>query len=300
MIFPFECPVCGKMITQVAFSCKDYSVSGEVFDICTCNNCSFSSTQPQPSTLEIGKYYQTEEYISHSDTHKGIVNKLYHIIRKRNTKNKLKRVNQFSGRKGSLLDIGCGTGYFLSVCRQDGWNITGVEVSDIARNIAENRVGKNIFSSLDLLNPEEKKFDVITLWHVFEHLHDINASIQQIIRLLNIDGVLILALPNPESFDAKYYKEYWAAYDVPRHLSHFSPQSVKLLIRKYGMKVDAVIPMCFDAFYISMLSEQLKGSGKISTLFKGFWIGLKSNFMARKDRNYSSLIYVFSKENKGC
>ena len=287
-----DCPVCGATIDQVALRCKDHSVSNETFDICTCAQCLYAVTVPQPLPAEIGKYYITEEYVSHSDTKKGIINKLYHQVRKRNTNNKLKQANRFSHQRGQLLDMGCGTGYFLSVCKQSGWKVEGVEVSDIARSRAEQRIGQFIYPTLDALQAEGKTFDVITLWHVFEHLYDINASLIQLKQLLKPEGVLILALPNYASFDAQYYKEYWAAYDVPRHLSHFQPETIKQLSQKHGMKVNTELPMYFDAYYISMLSEELKGKGKFAALLNGFICGLRSNCKAGKSGNYSSVIYI--------
>jgi len=288
----FNCPVCGNVINKSFFQCKDFSVSGEMFDICGCPQCLFATTIPQPQPSEIGKYYATEEYVSHSDTKKGIVNKLYHQIRKRNTQRKLAHVNNCAKQAGNLLDMGCGTGYFLSVCKQSGWNVEGVEVSDIARSKAEERIGQKLHTSLDALLTEEKRFDVITLWHVFEHLYDINASFLQLKKLLKPQGVLVLALPNPASFDAQHYQQFWAAYDAPRHLSHFQPETIKMLAQKHGMNVSSVRPMRFDAFYISILSEKLKGSGKFTALLKGFWNGLRSNCKARKIGNYSSVIYT--------
>jgi 2-polyprenyl-3-methyl-5-hydroxy-6-metoxy-1,4-benzoquinol methylase len=249
-------------------------------------------TCPQPDSEEIGKYYQSEDYVSHSETTKGIVNKLYRVVRRKNTMDKLALVNRFSAHHGDLLDVGCGTGYFLSVCRQDGWRVDGVELSDLARSKAEKRTEQVLFSSTDALEVTGKRFDIITLWHVFEHLYDINASFVQLKRLLKPDGTLILALPNFTGADAGHYKEFWAAYDVPRHLSHFSPKAVSLLAGKHGMKIDSVVPMKFDAFYVSMLSEGLQGKGKIAALLNGFRQGFLSNYKAGKDGNYSSLIYI--------
>jgi 2-polyprenyl-3-methyl-5-hydroxy-6-metoxy-1,4-benzoquinol methylase len=289
----FQCPVCGNSIDiSSVLRCKDHSVSGEIFSIGICKECLYGFTFPQPDSKEIGKYYQTEEYISHSETNKGIINKLYHLVRKKNTRDKLTIVNRFSKLKGDLLDVGCGTGYFLSVCRQNGWRIEGIELSDLARFKAEERAGKSVFPSTDVLEASGKKFDMITLWHVFEHLYDVNASFAQLKRLLKPDGTLILALPNPVGADARHYKEYWAAYDVPRHLSHFSPKAVGLLAENHQMTIQTIIPMKFDAYYVSMLSEGLQGKGKISTFLNGFLHGFLSNCQAQKDGNYSSLIYV--------
>ncbi|GHT49042.1 methyltransferase [Bacteroidia bacterium] len=256
------CPVCDYLVDAVGFPVKDYSVSGEIFEICTCPQCTFAFTQPQPEPSVIGKYYQTTDYVSHSDTKKGLVNRLYHIVRKKNTTDKLALINHFAKKfaslPASLLDVGCGTGYFLSVCRQGGWQVEGVEVSTVARQTAEQRVGQIVYSSLEALMSTGKLFDVITLWHVFEHLHDINASFLQLSQLLKPQGVLILALPNLASADALHYKELWAAYDVPRHLSHFNPTSLRRLVEKHNMTIEQILPMKMDAYYVSMLSEMLK------------------------------------------
>jgi 2-polyprenyl-3-methyl-5-hydroxy-6-metoxy-1,4-benzoquinol methylase len=293
-----QCPVCGNKIDKSSLHCRDYRVTGEVFNICTCANCSFAVTHTPPISAEIGKYYQTDDYVSHSETSRGIVNKLYHIVRKKTVKDKLKLVNGLSKTRADLLDVGCGTGYFLYVCRQDGWRVEGVELSDSARKKAEERIEQPVFPSTDALEATGKQFDVITLWHVFEHLYDVNASFAQLKRLLKPDGTLVLALPNRASADAGYYREYWAAYDVPRHLSHFTPQSIALLAEKHRMKIEKTLPMKLDAYYVGMMSEELKGRGKINAFLHGFWQGLRSNCQARKDGNYSSLIYIFHLEMK--
>jgi 2-polyprenyl-3-methyl-5-hydroxy-6-metoxy-1,4-benzoquinol methylase len=288
-----QCPICGTSINEPSLKCKDYSVSGEMFDIYSCPACLFAMTYPSPSPSEIGKYYQTSDYVSHSETRQGIVNKLYHLVRKENTKDKLKLIDRFSKVRADLLDIGCGTGYFLSVCKKKGWQIEGVEVNEEARLKSESYTGQSIYHSTDELEASGKKFDVITLWHVFEHLHNIQTSFEQLIRLLKPEGLLILALPNPMSEDAIYYKEYWAGYDVPRHLSHFSPVSIRLLYEKYhNIRQEILVPMKFDAYYISILSEGLKGRGKISALLHGLWQGYRSNRLAAKTGRYSSYIYV--------
>ncbi len=287
-----ECPVCGNMIDSVMLHVKDHSVSNEFFDICQCVKCSYACTLPQPDPFDIGRYYETKSYVSHSETRKGIVNKLYHIVRRKNTKNKLSVVKRYAVNRDNLLDVGCGTGYFLSACLRKGWKVDGVEINDHARITAEGRTQQSLYPSVDKLLETGKRYDAITLWHVFEHFFDINTSLQQLKSLLNPDGVLIIALPNPVSYDAQYYKEFWAAYDVPRHLSHFTPVSFYHLTQKHGLKIKKIIPMKFDSYYISMLSEGLKGSGKIFSFLKGFCLGWKSNSKARKTQNYSSLIYI--------
>ena len=288
----FQCPVCGATDEENIFRCTDHSVTGEMFDIVRCKVCYYAQTFPQPDELTIGKYYETDDYISHSETRSGIVNKLYLLIRKFNVRKKLNLVEKVAHNRGSLLDVGCGTGFFLSHCKDSGWNVSGVEQSDIARKKAEERINTSVYSSVDNLAVTEKTFDIITLWHVFEHLFDVNKSFEQLKSLLNPCGVMVFALPNPCSKDAKIYGNHWAAFDVPRHLSHFSPQSIRLLTEKHGMKVKKIIPMKFDAYYVSMLSEQIKGKKGISSFIRGAYQGLKSNISAKRTGNYSSLIYV--------
>lgn len=295
-----ECPVCGQTIDRQLLECKDHMVSGERFSLLSCSHCQFITTDPLPSEEEMGKYYLAEEYVSHSDTKKGMVNKLYHIIRKRNTKNKLQLVNRQAEKKGTLLDVGCGTGYFLSVCQSDGWQTEGVEVSDIARGTAEERIAQKIYPSIASLLATGKRFDLITLWHVFEHLQDINHSIEALKSLLNTKGTLVLALPNPASYDAAHYQQYWAAYDVPRHLSHFCPATLRTFLEKHDLELIESYPLRFDAYYISMLSEGLKGRGKLTSLLNGFYYGHASNRKASGSKNYSSVVYVIKRKSAIC
>jgi len=287
----FRCPVCDSTNGETVFQCIDHSVTGEMFDIVRCKSCGYAQTLPQPDELTIGKYYETDDYVSHSETRKGIVNKLYLLIRKFSVRKKVDLVKQIAPDTKSLLDVGCGTGFFLSHCKAQGWNVTGVEQSNIARRKAEERIDATIYSSIDEVIETGKTFDVITLWHVFEHLFDINKSLDQLKSMLNRGGVLILALPNPCSKDARVYGKDWAAFDVPRHLSHFSPQSIRLLTEKHGMKVKKIIPMKLDAYYVSMLSEQIRKKGIVSFI-RGFYQGFISNISAMRTGNYSSLIYV--------
>jgi SAM-dependent methyltransferase len=292
-----QCPACGTPFESAAFRCKDHSVSGEWFDILVCRRCGFASTEPQPSPETIGKYYASDAYVSHSDTRKGIVNKLYHLVRMKNVADKVKIVARLLPEGGELADTGCGTGYFLAACARRGWKIEGVEPDSAARSLAESRIGKPLFRSLVEAERAGRRFDVITLWHVFEHLHDPNASIAQLKRLLKPGGVLILALPDRLSDDAIHYGEHWAAYDVPRHLSHFTPVALRLLAERHGFSLENTIPMKFDAYYVSMLSEGLKGVGGTRAFINGLIRGTRSNRKAARNGNYSSLIFELRIKN---
>ncbi len=284
------CPVCGKSQLKNFLMCKDNSVSGESFVIVECENCTFKFTNPRPDIDSIGKYYESAAYISHSDSTEGIVNKAYQVVRKITIGQKLDLINKFSSNKGKILDYGTGTGYFLSACQKDGWEAEGVEPSETARKQTEEKLGKQI-SSGNLSGFAPASFDIITLWHVLEHVHDLNGVMKRFTELLKPDGKLIIAVPNADSFDAQMYKEYWAAYDVPRHLYHFTQATMKRLLKKHKLQLVETRPMKFDSFYVSMLSEKYKQGRQ--NLAKSVMNGLKSNLHAMKNKNdYSSLIYI--------
>ena len=266
-------------------SCVDYTVSKESYELLMNAKYNMMVTLPVPSDLE--NYYKSEDYISHTNANKNVFDKLYQRVRKHTLQKKLTLINSFNSSEKKLLDIGSGTGDFLSTCKNNGWNVFGVEPSKDARTISEKK-GIKAVDDLSLL--KEGNFDVITLWHVLEHVENLLEYIEILKTKLKPNGVLIIAVPNYNSFDANYYKEYWAAFDVPRHLWHFSQESIKKLFSQVFMKVEKTIPMKFDSYYVSMLSEKYK-SGKNKYL-KAFYIGFLSNLKARSSSEYSSLIYV--------
>jgi SAM-dependent methyltransferase len=283
------CPVCKAMSFSQYLSCKDYTVSEGVFTIQACSNCEFKFTSPRPNDENLGNYYKSESYISHSNTDIGIISKVYKAIRNHTLKTKEKLLLKHVSR-GTILDYGCGTGSFLALCKHLGWKTFGVEPDNGARQLAQKdklTVSGNLQS---LQNPIEK-FDAITLWHVLEHVTDLETTLHYFKQNLSQNGVLIIAVPNHESFDAKHYKEFWAAYDVPRHLYHFTEGTVSALLAQYSFSLAEVLPMKFDSYYVSLLSEKYK-NGK-SNYLRAFFVGLKSNQLAKRDGNYSSKIYIF-------
>jgi 2-polyprenyl-3-methyl-5-hydroxy-6-metoxy-1,4-benzoquinol methylase len=286
-----KCLVCGSNRFEPFLICKDYTVSQENFNIVTCKSCSFKFTNPRPNDSVLGGYYKSENYVSHTNTKKGLVNKLYHLVRDYTLKNKIKLISTYVSR-GTILDYGCGTGMFLSACKSSGWDVVGLEPDDSARKIASDQY-LSVYSNKENVNAfiKEKQFDAITLWHVLEHVTDMTETLLLFKTKLKKDGVLIIAVPNHVSHDAVYYKEFWAAYDVPRHLHHFDLKSMTSLLENNGFKLVETKPMKFDSFYVSMLSEKCK-TGKVN-LIKAFWIGLMSNFKAKDSSSYSSTIYVF-------
>jgi 2-polyprenyl-3-methyl-5-hydroxy-6-metoxy-1,4-benzoquinol methylase len=295
MIVYESCPNCGYKNISFVLSAKDYTVSGEQFEIWECKDCTLRFTQNIPEQQAIGKYYQSENYISHSDTSKGLINTLYHKVRTRTLKQKRKMVETLTGKKsGNILDVGCGTGAFLHTMRNAKWNITGLEPDETARAKALELYGLKLEKTEEFYRLPEQTFDAITMWHVLEHVHELHKYIDQLKRLLKPDGKLFIAVPNYTSYDAQLYKEFWAAYDVPRHLYHFSPKSMQILLKKHGMNVEKMLPMWYDSVYVSMLSEQYK-TGKPHPA-KAFLSGIISNCKTVIDsEKCSSVIYVAGK-----
>lgn len=290
-----QCPICGNSIFNRVQICKDYLVSNKEFEITACAECGFQFTNPRPADDELADYYKSEDYVSHSESKKGIINKLFLIARKYTLKRKLKTVRNFSSGK-DILDIGCGTASFLDICKSSGYNTIGLEPEKDARDYALKHYGIEVFPIENLLSLENNQFDTITLWHVLEHVSKLNLYFNRFKELLNETGTLIIALPNHESKDAKKYGKFWAAYDVPRHLYHFRKKDIKTLAEQHGFDLIKCIPMKLDAYYVSMLSEKHK-HGK-NRLIAAFFNGLKSNYHAKRhDNNYSSLIYVFKVES---
>lgn len=291
-----QCPVCGSVQQQEIFAVKDHTVSQESFMILECGSCSLRYTQGVPDEKAIGPYYHAEDYISHTNTSKGLINRLYQWVRKRTIRGKLRLVQRTTGlKKGRHLDVGSGTGTFAYAMQTAGWDTTGLEPDPDARAMAKKLYGIGLQQVADLYQLPEQAFDVITLWHVMEHVHDLHAYVKRMQQLLKRDGKLIVAVPNYTSKDAAIYGAYWAAYDVPRHLYHFSPASVRTLMKEHGLEVKAYKPMWYDSFYISMLSNKYqKGSmGLVSAV----WNGFRSNLKALSDvQRCSSVIYIIGKQ----
>jgi len=272
--------------TKHYLNVKDYSVSQETFELLYSEDLDMLMTHPQPSLEKLPSYYESVDYISHTDGNKSVFEKMYQFVKGIALKNKLKLINSQSS-KGRILDIGAGVGDFLSVAKNDGWETIGIEPSDKAKTIARNK-GVSFVENLSEL--ESNSFDVITMWHVLEHVPDLENQIKELKRLIKPNGTVIIAVPNFKSFDAAYYGKYWAAYDVPIHLWHFSKTAIQKLFAKENLELVKVLPMKFDSFYVSLLSEKYK-TGKMNFI-KAFFIGLKSNWKGNQNSEYSSHIYV--------
>lgn len=274
---------------------NDYSVSAEEFRLVHNKELDMLETFPQPKLENLSNYYKSEDYISHTDTKRNLLEKVYHLVRKISLKRKLKLINSFQPETKTLLDIGCGTGDFLETAQKDNWQITGIEPNEKAREIANAKTNNAVFEIQYLEKLEANSFDVITLWHVLEHLPNLEMHIALFKHVLKPNGRLVIAVPNFKSYDAEHYKNFWAAYDVPRHLWHFSKTSISELFKRAHLKLIEIQPMIFDAYYVSLLSEKYK-SGFMNPI-KAFWIGWRSNQKAKRSKEYSSHIYILKHDN---
>jgi 2-polyprenyl-3-methyl-5-hydroxy-6-metoxy-1,4-benzoquinol methylase len=266
-------------------NCKDNTVSGDYFEVMVNTEYEMLVTYPVPKNIE--DYYKSEAYISHTDSKKTFFDKSYQVVKNHTLKQKLLLLNSFKLGSKSVLDFGAGTGDFLKICKNNNWQVLGIEPSAEAR---ENAVKKGIYLKENLLDVTNQKFDVITLWHVLEHVENLKNTIKVLKSLLQPEGRIVVAVPNYKSYDAEFYKEHWAAYDVPRHLWHFSQKAIRKLFLEAEMIVEETLPMKFDSYYVSLLSEKYK-TGK-SNPVKAFYRGFLSNLSAKSTTEYSSLIYV--------
>lgn len=278
--------------TKHFLNVKDHSVSQETFELLYDENLDMLITHPQPSLEKLPSYYESVDYISHTDGNKSLFEKMYQFVKTIALKNKLKLIN-FESQKGRILDIGAGVGDFLSVCKNDGWDTIGIEPSDKAKTIAKS---KGVLFVENVSELESNSFDVITMWHVLEHVPDLENQIRELKRLIKSNGTIIIAVPNFKSYDAKHYKEFWAAFDIPIHLWHFSKTAIQKLFAVQNLELQKVLPMKFDSFYVSLLSEKYK-TGKMNYI-KAFFIGLKSNWKGSQNSEYSSHIYVIKNAKK--
>ncbi len=287
------CPVCQSKHIFKTLDVKDYFLTQEKFSIWHCKDCNLSFTNPRPENESLGKYYESQDYLSHDAKSNGSIGKLYQFLRNINIKQKYKIVSELLGR-GEILDIGCGTGELLNYFQKQKWKCFGIEPNASARNFAHTHYHLKVEEEQGLQNLSAASFDIISLWHVLEHVPDINERMVEIKRILKKEGYLIIALPNITSWDAVLYKNYWAGLDVPRHLYHFSPKAFRNLAKHHDLQIIDILPLKLDAFYVSLLSERYMKTG--IPLFRAFINGIKSNRAAVKTGNYSSLIYVLNKK----
>ncbi|MEX2568324.1 MAG: class I SAM-dependent methyltransferase [Cyclobacteriaceae bacterium] len=273
---------------------KDHVVSKESFIICECSNCKLWFTNPRPDKDNINRYYQSANYISHQNKANNIINIIYKIIRNFTIKQKIKWLNEKVNKKGRLLDFGCGTGHFLKAAHKNGWDTYGIEPDIYAAKLAKTKNQVKLLNGLiDLDN--HKKFDAITLFHVLEHIHDLNKTLSKLLNHLKKRGTLFIAIPNRNSKDAQDFKEYWASLDIPRHLYHFNQPVMGYLANKFDCRIIDIKPMVFDSYYITMLSNKYRNTN--ASLLTSTIQGYRSNKQAKEnDNNFSSLLFILKKK----
>ena len=289
------CLVCGHNELINELTCTDFVATNENFNLQRCKKCTFLFTNPRPDTNEIGKYYQSDKYVSHAGKKDGfgIMYKIYDIVRNYSINQKLNLIKKYNS-SGNLMDLGCGLGYFLDGAVKDKtFDCIGVDVSDDTIKYVKETFGYNVKNETELDQLPQNNYDVITQWHVLEHVHFLNERMKQLNNLLKKDGTLFIAVPNSNSWDAKKYKEYWDGYDIPRHLYHFNKNSIKLLMEKHGFEIIETKPLIFDAPYISMRSEIHKKNN--FTMLRGAINGLISNSRAMVTDEYSTLLFIVKK-----
>ena len=295
MVHHDVCPLCSSEKIALHFNCLDHFISKKDFAIFKCSACGFTFTQDYPEEAAIGQYYESDNYISHSDTSKGFSNKLYRVARTimlRRKKNLIRNISHL--KRGTILDIGSGTGYFAATMKSAGWNASGIEINEKARNFSIKHFGLVVDPPDRITAYESNSFDCITLWHVLEHFHDPFKNIAEIHRLLKPGAVCVVALPNSNSYDANHYNRFWAAWDVPRHLWHFQPSTFRIFSEKPGFILESIKTLPLDVFYISLLSERYKSSSMafFKAMSKAFIFAFKSVF--NRERG-SSVIYILRK-----
>lgn len=286
-----SCPICESTDSKIHLESKNFRINMKPFTVKECVNCTFRYTSPLPTEDAIGEYYATDNYISHTGTKKGLINTLFHMVRFITIRSKFRLISRLANGK-KLLDIGAGNGVFLGFVKNKGWDVSGVELDDTSRAHIEKNLGQSIATTVNE-NNEKEEYDVITMWHVLEHVYQLKKDIKTIKQKLKKDGSLIIAVPNCASYDEKRYQEFWSAYDLPIHLYHFRPKNIRDLFAQFDMEVVDMKPMKFDAYWISLESEKYKNGVKnsLGVYLKGFWFGLMSNLSA-KNGEYSSQIYI--------
>lgn len=290
-----KCPWCGSEKAQINLWLKDEFLTKEDFHICECLNCGLLYTMPRPDKDKIGAYYKSEAYYSHQENKKGFIPKVYERVKSINLKHKY-RLATNGMQPGKLLDIGCGVGDFLHTAEMHGWECIGVEPSEDAKAIAQKRMKGKIIVSEELEGFPDGAFDVITMWHVLEHVDDLKWQVAQLQRLVKPSGRVVIAVPNYKSYDGQFYKEHWAAYDVPRHLNHFNRITLSKTFKTSGLELVMMDKLKWDAYYISYLSEQYRHHSL--PLVRGLYRGFISNCKARRSGEWSSLVYVFERKTR--
>jgi 2-polyprenyl-3-methyl-5-hydroxy-6-metoxy-1,4-benzoquinol methylase len=295
--FVESCPLCKGVELVLCHKSTDSLVSGDLFSVYKCTSCDFHVTSPRPTSGSVGSYYNSASYVSHNDVAKGWIPKIYRVVRDIMIRHKLRIVGRYKEKapgKNNMLDVGCGTGEFLLKSKKMGYNTTGFEPDINASETASNK-GLSIITKEDRLNElSPNYFDVVTLWHVLEHMYHPKDKIEVLEKILSDNGIMIVAIPEYKSFDGGYYKQNWAGWDLPRHVYHYNESTLTRLMDELNFKLIGKHSLMFDSFYISLLSEKNLNT-RLGTI-RAIIIGFLSNIMAIfSSYPFSSQIYVFKK-----
>lgn len=255
-----------------------------------CRFCSLRFTQNAPCATAIKRYYHAQHYVSHNETRAGLINFLFHQVRFITLRQKRKLVQRYTRMKiGMHLDYGAGSGAFVHHMEQAGWNSIGMEPDAGARETALRRYNVSVYDAADDAIILPGTYNAITLWHVLEHVHALHETVEKLKNALAPGGRLFIAVPNYTAADARYYGAYWAAYDVPRHLYHFSPAAMQELLQLHQLQLLDMRPMWFDSFYVSLLSEKYRKGNMLNAVWQGFLSNLKA---WGNPARCSSVVYV--------
>lgn len=267
----------------------DYLVSGESFDIYWDSKKKRAWTDVEYLN-SLDTYYKSADYISHHSRPHSFTQRLYVWARTLMLNYKYLILKNNINFKSSLLDIGCGTGSFLTFMKKKGFKVYGVENNSKARSFCLENNLETLATEASLPNDN---FDLVTLWHVLEHLPNSEKSIATYRELLKKDGLLLIAVPNFQSHDRIHYQKDWAALDVPRHLWHFTPKGLTTMVEEIGFDLIQKKALGLDVFYICYLSEKHKDKSLplLRGIFKGSFFLVKALFT----KKHSSLVFVFKK-----
>ena len=291
MVLRKHCPSCGSEKSNLFLQAPDYRISQLDFEIHSCWNCGLHYTKAVPSADTIGSFYKADSYDSHRVDNKSLISRIYRMVRKINVAKKIKWIHRYNSKRGLVVDYGCGLGHLVSELKNQGYNAQGFEIDADVRALSRETLNLEIHPLEDFHLLDEASISVITMWHVLEHVYELNSDFQHIVDKLADDGAIFIAVPNFKSYDAKFYKKEWEAYDLPRHLYHFDNESIKRFCSRFGLRLESKIPMRFDSYYVSMRSEKNKKNG---FLLRGVLIGWLSNLLSFR-YGYSSHAYVFKK-----
>lgn len=285
------CPVCSSHRFIPHLTAQDHTTTGETFALVKCTGCELIITTPRPTATDIGRYYESDQYISHTSASTTWFDKAYQKVRSLNLETKQRLIERYQ-RAGRILDYGCGTGQFFAHMKKKGWTGDAIEPSPPARQRASIETDQPIHANWSTI--PSHPYQVITLWHVLEHVHDLPGTLQQLKTHLADTGTLFIAVPNHRAHDANQYQQHWAAYDVPRHLWHFHQTAMQQLLTVHGFRLVEVCPMKWDAYYVSLLSEGYRSPtrSKAVRLLRACHTGWQSNQKATRSGEYSSLIYI--------